>query len=168
MANAYRSAHYLGCASESVMAEVARHVQIKPRNEQALRLSGLIEFECEINESVFINAVRDATRDPFLTLPKSAKGVGAWSCGYAHPHTDDLLGDITIGLVISGDHELYTGLNKRTRIALKPGTVYMLSNKKMHGASRASENSDRLVFATKDLYFESMRDAFIGLGLNEK
>ena len=165
MANRYRSAHYLGCASESVMAEVARNAQIKPRNEQALPLSGLIEFECGINESVFINAVRDATRDPFLTLPKSFEGVGVWSCDYAHPHKDDMVGDITIGLVISGDHELYTGLNKRTRFALKPGTVYMLSNKKMHGASRASENSERLVFAAKDMHFESMRDAFIGLGL---
>lgn len=165
MANRYRSAHYLGCASESVMAEVARHVQIKPRNEQALRLSGLIEFECEINESVFINAVRDATREPFLTLPESFEGVGAWSCDYAHPHKDDMVGDITIGLVISGDHELYTGLSKRTRFALKPGVVYMLSNKKMHGASRACENSERLVFAAKDMCFESMREAFIGLGL---
>ena len=165
MANRYRSAHYLGCASESVMAEVARHVQIKPRKQSGLRLSGFINGECEIEESVVLEALRDATGDPFLTIPPSSKSFEVYSFDYAYPHTDEVLGDITIGLVISGDHELYTGLNKRTRIELKPGVVYMLSNKKMHDASRASENSERLFFAAKDLHFESMRDAFIGLGL---
>lgn len=161
----YNAAHYVGRAGTSVMADLARHVSIKPKRESGLRLNGFISGEGELAESIVLPALQDATSKPDLTLPHSARGFEVWSCDYAHPHTDEVVGDISIGLVISGDHEIYTGLGKRTRFALQPGVVYLLNNKRLHGASRVSQNGGPLVFASKDMVFESVRDAVYGLGL---
>lgn len=55
--------------------------------------------------------------------------------GWIGPHTDEVPFDYTVGLVIEGDHQLYTG-SGRFVCDLKPGTAYWLNNKKMHGAMR--------------------------------
>jgi len=63
------------------------------------------------------------------------------------PHTDSVVGDITAGVVISGDHYLFTGSGRQVG-NLVPGTVFALQNKKLHGALiRDMKNPKPLVFA---------------------
>jgi hypothetical protein len=81
-----------------------------------------------------------------------------WPDAFAHtiyatmwttPHIDrTVVGDITLGLVISGDHYLFTGNGRRVG-DLVPGTVFALCNKKTHGAyARDKSNRIPMVFAT--------------------
>jgi hypothetical protein len=65
------------------------------------------------------------------------------------PHIDEnVIGDITLGIIISGDHYLFTGNGRRVG-DLVPGTVFALCNKKTHGAyARSKSNRIPLVFAT--------------------
>lgn len=66
-------------------------------------------------------------------------------------HRDDVIGDVTIGAVLAGDHVLYTG-NGREVGPLLPGTCFALCNKKLHGAKpRARNMKTKLVFAAVDL-----------------
>jgi len=63
------------------------------------------------------------------------------------PHTDNIVGDITLGVVIEGDHYLFTG-NGRKVGDLAPGTVFALLNKKLHGAyANDMKNPKPLIFA---------------------
>jgi len=67
---------------------------------------------------------------------------------WANPHTDEMIGDITLGVIIEGDHYLFTGNGRRVG-DLVPGTVYALRNKKTHGAfARDMKNPTPLVFMT--------------------
>ncbi len=66
-------------------------------------------------------------------------------------HRDDVLGDITLGAVLAGDHVLYTGRGREVG-NLVPGTCFALCNKKLHGAKpRENKTKTKLVFATVDL-----------------
>ncbi len=159
MGDQYRSAISVGRASASIMANVARHIRLTERS-----VTGLIAPECVIDESIVLPALMDATGKADLALQRD-RAFDVYSCGYAYPHTDDAIGDISIGLVVSGNHMLYTGLNKRTRVHLETGSVFLLNNKKVHGADCLSVQIEPLVFAVKDLFFESIRDAVVGLGL---
>jgi len=88
------------------------------------------------------------TRRPLDALWPKAMGHGLWSSLWLDPHTDDVLGDITLGIIIKGDHYLYTGNGRRVG-DLVPGTVFALCNKKKHGAyPRDSKNPSPLVFIT--------------------
>lgn len=160
MGTQYRSAIFLGRASASSVADVARHISLKERS-----VTSTISPECEIDECIVLPALRDATGKPDLALHRN-RAFDVYSCGYAVPHTDDSVGDISIGLVISGNHQLYTGVNKRTRVRLEPGSVFLLNNKKLHGADCLSVQIEPLVFAVKDLFFASIRDAVFGLGVD--
>jgi len=67
---------------------------------------------------------------------------------WAGPHTDPVVGDITLGVIIEGDHYLFTGNGRRVG-DLVPDTVYALRNKKTHGAfARDMKNPTPLVFMT--------------------
>ena len=70
------------------------------------------------------------------------------------PHTDDVLGDYTLGLVLRGDHTLFTG-NGRHVGRLERGSVYLLENKRLHGAHGES----LLVFVACDFAAHSRADA---------
>jgi hypothetical protein len=65
------------------------------------------------------------------------------------PHTDDdIIGDITVGVIIEGDHYMFTG-NGRKVGDLVSGTVFALLNKKLHGAYPLDrKNIKPLIFAT--------------------
>lgn len=66
-------------------------------------------------------------------------------------HRDDVLGDVTLGAVLAGDHVLYTGRGREIG-HLVPGTCFALCNKKLHGAKPRENNAKtKLVFATVDL-----------------
>jgi hypothetical protein len=104
---------------------------------------------------------KEATRDPgcIVTCDASPEeramlreicpdvfGVTLNSTLWAGPHTDDVIGDITLGLIIEGDHYLFTGNGRRVG-DLVPGTVYAILNKKTHGAfARDMKNPTPLVF----------------------
>jgi hypothetical protein len=79
----------------------------------------------------------------------SAYDHGIHSTLWIGPHTDDsVVGDITLGIIIAGDHYLFTGNGRRVG-ELVPGTVFALKNKKLHGAfARDMKNPTPLVFAT--------------------
>jgi hypothetical protein len=75
-------------------------------------------------------------------------GCALNSALWAGPHTDEVIGDITLGVIIEGDHYLFTGNGRRVG-DLIPGTVYALLNKKLHGAfARDMKNPTPLVFIT--------------------
>lgn len=49
------------------------------------------------------------------------------------PHTDEVPGDYTVGVILEGDHYLFTGSGRRVG-ELERGSVFFLNNKKLHGA----------------------------------
>ena len=72
-----------------------------------------------------------------------------WNCCEAiGPHTDDVLGDYTVGVVHSGGGILFTN-NGRNVGRLRPGNVFFLNNKKLHGLKKDPEQPP-MVFATID------------------
>ena len=74
-----------------------------------------------------------------------------WACEYALPHKDEgVVGDVTIGVVFAGDHVLFTGRGRAVG-RLVPGSVFVLDNKRLHGARKASEDAPALLFATVDI-----------------
>jgi len=123
-----------------------------------------IEYECKLPHAVCREAVRSAVGMPDLMLPNE-DDFSVFSCGSALIHTDTVIEDITIGVVMQGNHELYAGPRKRTRVPLVPGTVFLLNNKALHGADCLSNTIESLVFATIDFFFESTKDALVKLGL---
>jgi hypothetical protein len=63
------------------------------------------------------------------------------------PHKDDVVGEITLGVILFGDHYLFTGNSRRVG-DLTPGTVYALLNRRMHGAyAKDMKNPTPLIFA---------------------
>jgi len=63
------------------------------------------------------------------------------------PHKDEVIGDVTLGIVIAGDHYLFTGNGRRVG-DLVPGTVFALLNKRLHGAyARDMKKPKPLIFA---------------------
>ena len=85
MGTQYRSAIFLGRASASIVADVARHISLKERS-----VTSAISPECEIDESIVLPALRDATGKPDLALHRN-RAFDVYSCGYAVPHTDDAI-----------------------------------------------------------------------------
>jgi hypothetical protein len=87
------------------------------------------------------------TRHSLESLCPNAYDFGLYVTGWVGPHTDDgVIGDITLGIVIAGDHYLFTGNGRRVS-DLVPGTVFALLNKKYHGAfQRDKSNPTPLVF----------------------
>lgn len=79
-------------------------------------------------------------------LCPDAFDYGLYATAWVGPHTDDIIGDVTLGIVIAGDHYLFTGNGRRVG-ELVPGTVFALCNKKTHGAfPRDRKNQTPLVF----------------------
>jgi hypothetical protein len=89
----------------------------------------------------------EKTRRPLESLYPNAYDYGLYATGWIGPHTDDgVTGDITFGIVIVGDHYLFTGNGRRVG-DLVPGTVFALLNKKQHGAfKRDKSDPTPLVF----------------------
>lgn len=154
-----KQAMSLGISSGQAVENMVRHADIREKSTTTN-----IEYECELPHAVCREAVRSAVGMPDLMLP-SEDDFSVFSCGSALIHTDTVIRDITIGVIMQGNHELYIGPSKRTRVPLVPGTVFMLNNKVMHGAQRLSDTVDSLIFATIDLFFESTKDAMTKLGL---
>lgn len=86
--------------------------------------------------------------------------LGMWSCMFAPPHRDSTIHNYTAGLVLRGNHYLFTGHGRKV-CDLKPGTVYLLNNKRMHGAypNPGNDAHDPLVFIALDFSADSMADA---------
>lgn len=91
-------------------------------------------------------------------LPFACSDSGVrWNCCAAiGPHTDDVLGDYTFGVVHSGGGVLFTN-NGRNVGVLRPGSVYFLNNKKLHGLKRDPEQGT-MVFATVDFVSDRFKD----------
>jgi hypothetical protein len=89
----------------------------------------------------------EETRRPLESLYPNAYDFGLYATEWMGPHTDDgVTGDITLGIVIVGDHYLFTG-NGRKVGDLVPGTMFALLNKKQHGAfQNDKKNTTPLVF----------------------
>lgn len=92
----------------------------------------------------------------FTVRPRCMTSPEVHVCRVAFPHIDDVAYDYTVGLVLMGNHVLYTGTG-RAVCDLRPGAVYMLNNKKLHGAKQHDDSP--LVFVTIDFQAESMKDA---------
>jgi hypothetical protein len=91
--------------------------------------------------------IGEETSRPLKSLYPNAYDYGLYATGWLEPHTDDgLPGDITFGIVIVGDHYLFTGNGRRVG-DLVPGAAFALLNKKLHGAfQNDKKNTTPLVF----------------------
>jgi len=80
------------------------------------------------------------------------KGFSVYAAQWAKPHIDqELPNNVTFGIVLRGDHVLTTGIGSVVGDLL-PGTVYVLNNKKHHGAKkRTPQTTEPLIVATSDL-----------------
>jgi hypothetical protein len=87
--------------------------------------------------------VSEALESLYLDAPIYNLYISMW----LGPHRDlDVVGDITLGIILSGDHYLFTGNGRRVG-DLVPGTVYALLNKKLHGAYPKDRNNPKpLIF----------------------
>jgi hypothetical protein len=91
--------------------------------------------------------LKPEVRRSLEALCPDAFGYGLYATAWVGPHTDDIIGDVTLGVVIAGDHYLFTGNGRRVG-DLVPGTVFALLNKKRHGAFPIGRNNPSpLVFA---------------------
>jgi len=125
-----RSAVILG---QVAVPEIKNLQQIK---ELAMPLKGCVEL-CDLDHAAF----------DLSPIIKEACPCDLYATLWLGPHTDNIVGDVTVGVIIAGDHYLFTG-NGRKVGDLVPGTVYALLNKKMHGAyARDMKNPTPLIFA---------------------
>jgi hypothetical protein len=117
---------------------VVDHDYLEKIIDEGKNLHGLVKYF-----SISIEA-----RLPLKSLYPNAYGFGLYATGWVGPHTDDgVTGDITLGIVIVGNHYLFTGNGRRVG-DLVPGTVFALLNKKQHGAFQKYKNDTTpLVFA---------------------
>lgn len=81
-----------------------------------------------------------------------------YSTQWVGPHLDDSAHEYTIGVVLSGSHWLFTGRGRKVG-ALERGTVYVLHNRSLHGASRRMNSDAPLIFAFADYWASDMRHA---------
>jgi len=85
--------------------------------------------------------------EPFLPLSLrlvSPDLCGLHSCLWVGPHTDSVIGDITVGLVLQGNHYLF--VDDGVEIGnLRPGSLFVLNNKTMHWAF-CRDGQEPLVF----------------------
>jgi hypothetical protein len=100
-------------------------------------------------------AAKPATREIVKLLGDlfpDAYDIGLYSTLGVSPHTDDAaVGEITLGVVIEGNHYLFVEDDEQEVGELVPGTVFALQNKKIHGAyARDKENPTPLVFVACD------------------
>ena len=80
-----------------------------------------------------------------------------WNCCESvDPHRDEVFGDYTLGVVYRGGGVLFTG-NGRNVGVLRPGSVYFLNNKKLHGLKKDPEQMP-MVFATVDFVSDRFQD----------
>ncbi len=87
------------------------------------------------------------------SLIDQLKQVSFSICGtrFAIQHTDNLVDNVTIKIILQGNHVLCTG-NGRFISELFPGTVYLLDNKKHHGTKPRSRHSlEPLIFLSAGL-----------------
>lgn len=97
--------------------------------------------------------------DIFGFEPRINKGYDWMLCvarRYVLPHTDEVLNDHTVGVIIEGDHTLFTGNGRPVANRLERGSVFVLNNKKLHGVKGGTK---KLVFATHDFDADSMNTA---------
>lgn len=96
----------------------------------------------------------------FTKAPKKVFSFYSFATRWVGPHVDEeVVGDYTVGLVLRGNHVLFTG-NGRAVCKLEPGTVFLLNNKKLHGAKPAEKNlAEPLLFVTADFVAESDQHA---------
>jgi hypothetical protein len=110
-------------------------------------LARLKKFAQQLKGCVDEYSICPDTQDALESLCGDAFHSSIYATMWIGPHRDDVIGDITLGIVISGDHYLFTGNGRRVG-DLVPGTVYALLNKKMHGAfPRDRKNPTPLIFA---------------------
>jgi len=76
---------------------------------------------------------------------------GLFATKWIGPHKEEgVVGDVTLGVVLAGDHYLITG-NRRRVGDLVPGAVFALCNKELHGyLSRDKKNPTPLVLALSE------------------
>jgi hypothetical protein len=129
---------------------------------RAAKVFGCVDVP-EVDPAYLENIKRDATKldgfvERLILKPEARRSLealcpdafdyGLYATLWVDPHTDDeISGDVTLGIVIAGDHYLFTG-NVRRVGDLVPGTVFALLNKKQHGAFPIDRNNPSpLVFA---------------------
>jgi hypothetical protein len=106
-------------------------------------------------------AAKPATRELVKlleTLCSDVYDLGLYSTLGVSPHTDDATAsDITMGIIIEGDHYLFVEGEEKVG-DLVPGAVFVLQNKKIHGAyARDKENPTPLVFIACDPNLEDKK-----------
>ncbi len=78
----------------------------------------------------------------------------------AAPHKDETCENHTFGIILKGNHQLFTG-NYRPVGDLIAGSCYLLNNQKMHGAkpNEKAEKGEQLIFAAYDFDAYDMKEA---------
>lgn len=98
--------------------------------------------------------------DSTNSFPSIAGVIGGWkvyATRWVGPHTDSVGADYTLGIVLEGNHTLFTGTG-RTVGRLSRGSVYWLKNTSLHGA-RSNGTESTLIFAAIDYSAASDFDA---------
>lgn len=163
MAMYKKGIYHLGHSNHPCVRRLRKKVKFND-----ISTTSLIIFVTLIRLERLFPVLRDAARlDTSLIPRKEAFDYASiFSCGAAYPHVDEgIVGDFTLGVVLEGAHVLYQGATKRNKINLGTGDVFLLNNKKVHGADCLNKPYTPLVFATYDMCFESMDQAIQTLGV---
>lgn len=91
----------------------------------------------------------------------AGRSWGVFSTMWVGPHVDDVVGDFTVGVVLASSGQyLFTG-NGRRVASLSVGDVYLLNNKRLHGAliEKGRSIASPLVFAATDFHAVGMPEA---------
>jgi hypothetical protein len=99
--------------------------------------------------------------EPFAKLSSRSLSVSDVWFG---PHKDYVIGEVTIGLVLLGDHYLFVDDGDKIGDLL-PGTMFAINNKNLHGAFCRENKEEPLVFLTLDLVcdWEEARSSLISI-----
>lgn len=130
--------------SHNLRSEIADYAE-------KLESGGVIDF---VYQSAEFDAVMQKAQ-LFFDTP-----WGTFITESAMPHKDDAFDDYTFGVVLRGNHQLFTG-NYRPVGGLTAGSCYLLNNKKVHGAKPNSDacKGELLVFSAQDFSAYGMREA---------
>ena len=116
-------------------------------------LDQIIEEGTNLHNYIKSYVIEPEIRNLLESLCQNVYDFGFYATTWIGPHIDEgVIGDISLGIIITGDHFLFTGNGRRIG-DLVPGTVFTLMNKKTHGALQKDKNSRiPLIFAVCEPY----------------
>jgi hypothetical protein len=150
-----RSVQVIGKISEDKVSEMESHYQ---EDNGFYPDDGDIEYVCSIPMPAFIDV---------LTM-RSERKMSCFRTVNAHPHTDDALYAYTLGIVMRGNHKLFSG-KKRNIVddVLDRGAVFVINNRTLHGAMPAIDGVHLLAFATIDFDADNINHAISLVSVKE-